>query len=44
VADLVFDAIRDEQLYIITHPETKDWIRTRMENIVNERNPTITQS
>jgi NAD(P)-dependent dehydrogenase (short-subunit alcohol dehydrogenase family) len=39
VADYVFDAIHEDKLYIITHPESKDWIRTRMENLLNERNP-----
>ena len=39
VADYVFDAIGKEKLYIVTHPESKTWIRTRMENILNESNP-----
>lgn len=41
VADKVFDAIRDEKFYIITHPEMKDRIRRRMEDILQERNPTL---
>ena len=40
VADAVFQAIREERFYILTHPEGKDWIRTRMEDILQERNPT----
>jgi NAD(P)-dependent dehydrogenase (short-subunit alcohol dehydrogenase family) len=40
VADEVFRAIREERFYILTHPEGKDWIRTRMEDILQERNPT----
>jgi len=39
VADIVFDAIKEEKLYILTH---KDWIpeiEKRMKNIINERNP-----
>jgi NAD(P)-dependent dehydrogenase (short-subunit alcohol dehydrogenase family) len=40
VADAVFRAIREERFYILTHPEGKDWIRTRMEDILQERNPT----
>jgi NAD(P)-dependent dehydrogenase (short-subunit alcohol dehydrogenase family) len=40
VADHVFNAIRDEKFYIITHPETKDRVRARMEDILEERNPT----
>jgi NAD(P)-dependent dehydrogenase (short-subunit alcohol dehydrogenase family) len=39
VADHVFNAIRDEKFYIITHPETKDRVRARMEDILEERNP-----
>ena len=41
VSEYVFDAIRQNRLYIVTHPESKDWIRTQMENILNERNPVI---
>jgi short-subunit dehydrogenase len=40
VADAVFQAIREERFYILTHPEGKDWIRTRMDDILEERNPT----
>ena len=41
VADKIFDAISQEKLYVITHPESKLWIRNRMENILEERNPQI---
>lgn len=41
VADYVFNAIRDEKFYILTHPEWKDMVRIRMESILQERNPTI---
>jgi NAD(P)-dependent dehydrogenase (short-subunit alcohol dehydrogenase family) len=41
VADVVFDAIRNERLYIFPHPEWKQYIRARMEDIVEERNPTL---
>ncbi len=41
VADYVFDAIRETKFYIFTHPEVKDKVRTRMEDILQERNPTI---
>jgi NAD(P)-dependent dehydrogenase (short-subunit alcohol dehydrogenase family) len=41
VADAVFQAIREGRFYILTHPEGKDWIRTRMEDILQERNPTL---
>jgi NAD(P)-dependent dehydrogenase (short-subunit alcohol dehydrogenase family) len=40
IADAVFQAIRAERFYILPHPEGKDWIRTRMEDILRERNPT----
>jgi short-subunit dehydrogenase len=39
VADGVFSAMRENRLYILTHPESKEWVRTRMENILAERNP-----
>jgi NAD(P)-dependent dehydrogenase (short-subunit alcohol dehydrogenase family) len=39
VADIVFDAIRHERLYILTHPEAKEFVRTRMDDILHERNP-----
>ncbi len=40
VADIVFQAIRDETFYILTHPEMKEAVRVRMEDILEERNPT----
>ena len=40
VADAVFAAVRKDQFYILTFPEGKDSIRTRMEDILEERNPT----
>ena len=40
VADIVFKAIRDERFYILTHPEWKKAVRVRMEDILQERNPT----
>jgi NAD(P)-dependent dehydrogenase (short-subunit alcohol dehydrogenase family) len=39
VADLVFDAIREERLYVLTHENIKDGVRRRMENIIETRNP-----
>ncbi len=30
----VFDAIRQEKLYILTHPHTKEWVKRRMEKIL----------
>jgi NAD(P)-dependent dehydrogenase (short-subunit alcohol dehydrogenase family) len=41
VADHVVRAIRDEKFYILTHPDMKDAIRLRMEDILEERNPTF---
>lgn len=40
VADIVFQAIRDENFYIFTHPEWKEYVRVRMEDILQERHPT----
>jgi NAD(P)-dependent dehydrogenase (short-subunit alcohol dehydrogenase family) len=40
VADIVFQAIRDEKFYIFTHPEMKPLVQLRMEDILQERNPT----
>lgn len=39
MAEIVFDAIRDERLYIVTHPDWKPMLQTRMMNILQERNP-----
>jgi hypothetical protein len=33
VADMVHDAVRANQLYIITHPESRPFIRRRFERI-----------
>jgi NAD(P)-dependent dehydrogenase (short-subunit alcohol dehydrogenase family) len=41
VAEKVFDAIRKEKFYILTHPESKADIQRRMECILEERNPTL---
>jgi NAD(P)-dependent dehydrogenase (short-subunit alcohol dehydrogenase family) len=40
VADAVFEAVRKDQFYILTHPDGKEAVRTRMEDILQERNPT----
>ncbi len=39
IADSVLTAIRDEKLYIVAPPEVKDAVRTRMEDILEGRNP-----
>ena len=41
VAEKVFDAIRVERFYILTHPEEKARVKRRMEGILEERNPTL---
>jgi len=41
VADIVFEAIREERFYILTHPTWKAAIQSRMEDILQERNPTL---
>src|SRR5262249_10135529 len=40
VAEAVFAALGRDQFYILTHPEGKEAVRTRMEDILQERNPT----
>jgi NAD(P)-dependent dehydrogenase (short-subunit alcohol dehydrogenase family) len=40
VADLVLDAVRQRKFYIFPHPELKELVRLRMEDILLERNPT----
>lgn len=34
VAHQVFDAIRNEKLYVLTHPHSKEWVQKRMEKIL----------
>ena len=40
VGDLVLDAIRAERFWVLTHPQWKSMIRHRMENVLEERDPT----
>jgi hypothetical protein len=40
VADAVFAALREGRFYILTHPEGKEAVRTRMEDILQDRSPT----
>lgn len=43
VADLVFDAIANKQFYILPHPKgSKVKIKQRMEQILNDKSPTVT--
>jgi hypothetical protein len=37
----VYLAVRDERFYILSHPQWKEAIRTRMEAILQEWNPTV---
>ena len=41
VAEDVFAALRENRLYILTHPDVKDRVLARAENIINERNPAV---
>ncbi len=41
VADHVFNAVRDSKFYVLTHPEMKEAIRARMQNILDEKNPVL---
>jgi NAD(P)-dependent dehydrogenase (short-subunit alcohol dehydrogenase family) len=40
VAERTFDAIHNAQFYIYSHPHALGNVQTRMEDIVNQRNPT----
>jgi NAD(P)-dependent dehydrogenase (short-subunit alcohol dehydrogenase family) len=40
VADAVFEAIRNDQFYVLTHPKWQDAVRSRMEDILQGRSPT----
>jgi NAD(P)-dependent dehydrogenase (short-subunit alcohol dehydrogenase family) len=39
VADAVFDAIREERFYILTHADFKPLVQKKMDDILLERNP-----
>jgi NAD(P)-dependent dehydrogenase (short-subunit alcohol dehydrogenase family) len=41
VAELVFEAIRDERLYVLTHPDFLPLVRHRMEGIIEGTNPSF---
>jgi NAD(P)-dependent dehydrogenase (short-subunit alcohol dehydrogenase family) len=41
LADIVFEAIREERFYILPDPIWKKGIQSRMEDILQERNPTL---
>ena len=40
VADAVRDAVLEERFYILTHPETPAWVRSRFETILGGGSPT----
>jgi NAD(P)-dependent dehydrogenase (short-subunit alcohol dehydrogenase family) len=44
VADMVFKAVREDQFYIITHPEWLFGVQMRMEEILQGRKPTDLQA
>jgi hypothetical protein len=39
VADQVFEAIREERFYILTHPEWMPIIQLRVDNLLRAKNP-----
>ena len=41
IAEALFTAVREERFYIITHPQTMAGIRIRMDDILQERQPTL---
>jgi NAD(P)-dependent dehydrogenase (short-subunit alcohol dehydrogenase family) len=41
VADLVFDAVREERFYVFPHPEMLEAVRARMETILAQGSPEI---
>ena len=40
-ADAVFTAIKEERFYILTHPEFNEFVKKRMENVIQGQNPTL---
>lgn len=41
LAEIVFEAIKEERFYILPHPEMKPLIQLRMEGLMEERNPLL---
>ena len=39
VADILMEAIREQRFYVLTHPGITAGVRTRMEDIIEQRNP-----
>lgn len=44
VAQMVFDAVKEEKFYILPHAHWKHIIETRMQDILEDRNPTTVQT
>jgi len=42
IAEKVFEAVRDRRFYVLPHPQYTHMIRTRMEDILEQRDPTYT--
>jgi len=40
VAELVFDAMRENRFYVFSHPHALGGVKTRMEDVLQGRNPT----
>ena len=40
VAQYVFDALREQRFYIYSHPQALASVQTRLEDVVQTRNPT----
>ena len=40
VAEMTFDAIREERFYLITHPKILQSVELRMQDVLAQRNPT----
>ncbi len=40
VAELTFDAVREDRFYVITHPAIMPSVQLRLDDIAQPRNPT----
>ena len=40
IAEMIFDSIAEEEFYILPHQFVKDGVKVRLEDILQERNPT----
>ena len=41
LTDRLFEALRNNQFYVLTHPKIKESVKNRMEDIIDERNPAL---